>query len=316
MIGTQLIICGSIALDRIMNYGGTFRDVIHPDKLHVLSVSVLLDNIEQTRGGSGATIAYYAALLGNKPLLYDSAGEDAVTYLEKLSSLGVDTGSVHISKLPTASFNVMTDLEDNQIGGFYPGAMSDAADLSLEPWAKQDVLVCISAHDPAAMNSQIEECRRFGIRFVYDPGQQVSNVSGDDLTAGIEAAEILMVNDYEFEALCKKTGRSAADIKAKVPIVVTTYGKEGSVIEGARVDTAIKIDVARPNDVVDPTGAGDAYRAGFLHGYLRKWELRQCGQLGSVVASFAVEKHGTQQTVSQTAILNRYSQTYNQEITL
>lgn len=314
MADTRLIICGSIALDRIMDFSGKYRDLIRPDKLHVLSVSVLLDNMEQTPGGVAANIAHGIAQLGERPVLLGSVGPDAFAYVKKLKAAGIDTARVHVSQLPTASFNVMTDSEDNQVGGFYPGAMSDSKPLSLAPWAGQDVLVCVSAHDPAGMRSQVEECKKYGLRLVYDPGQQVSNSPAEDLAAGVKAAEVLIANDYELASLSERTGLSAKDIKARVPVVVTTLGKDGSVIEGAKVKTPVKVAACKPDKVADPTGAGDAYRAGFLYGYLRQWPLTSCGRLGSAVASYIIEHHGTQTRLSKQAVAARYKQTFNEGI--
>lgn len=316
MTNPRPIICGSIALDRIMDFSGRYRDLIRPDKLHVLSLSVLLDKMEETPGGVAANIANGLAQLGERPVLLGSVGPDAFAYMKKLKNAGIDTAYVHTSQLPTASFNVMTDSEDNQIGGFYPGAMSDSDKLTLEPWAGEDVLVCVSAHDPAAMRSQVEECVRHGLRLVYDPGQQVSNSPAEDLKAGVEAAEVLIANDYELGALCEKTGLDADDIKATVPVVVTTLGKDGSVIEGAKAGGPIKIPACTPDKVIDPTGAGDAYRAGFLYGYLRQWQLPKCGRLGSAVASYIVEHHGTQARLSRKDIMERYRSTFNEEVKL
>lgn len=313
---TQLIISGSIAVDRIMNFSGRYKELIHPDKLHVLSVSVLLDKLEQTEGGTGANIAYNAALLGDQPILLGSVGPDAGAYLEKLAAAGVNTEFVHRSDLPTASFNGLTDADNNQVGGFYPGAMSDAASLTLENWADQDALVVIAAHDPAAMRAQVAECQSRGLRLLYDPGQQVSNLEGPDLAAGAAAAEILVVNDYELEVLSKKTGSSADQLKQATSLLITTLGENGSVIEGNRLPEPIKISVAKPAQVADPTGAGDAYRAGFLHGYLRQWELRTCGQLGATLASFIIEQHGTQHPISREEIMKRYHENFNEEIHL
>lgn len=312
----QLIVSGSIALDRIMNFSGKYRDLIHPDKLHVLSLSVLLDSLEQTPGGVGANIAYYAARLGDRPILLGSAGPDALDYLKHLTSLGINTESVHLSQLPTASFNVMTDAEDSQVGGFYPGAMGDSATLSLRPWVGQDVFVSISANDPAAMRSLVAECRQYNLRLLYDPGQQVSNVPGEDLRAGLNAAEVLTVNDYELSALCQKTGTTPEQLKIQLPLVITTLGAEGSVIEGRQVKTPVKIAAAKPTKIVDPTGAGDAYRAGFLYGYLRQWDVRACGQLASTLASFIVEQHGTQRELSKNDVISRYQDNFNEEINL
>lgn len=297
-----------------MNFSGKYLDMIHPEKLHVLSLSILLDKLEDTPGGSGANIAYNSALLGDTPILFDSVGQDAARYMQKLAAAGVNTDFVHTSQLPTASFNVITDVDDNQVGGFYPGAMGDAASLSLKQWAGQDVLVVIAAHDPGSMRTQVQECQQYQMRLLYDPGQQVSNVPGPDLMAGALAAEVLIVNDYELGVLCKKSELSEADLKAKVPIVITTLGKDGSVIEGSQAKTPLKIAAAKPAQVVDPTGAGDAYRAGFLYGYLRKWELAKCGQLGSVLASFTVEQHGTQVATTKQAIMQRYQETFNEGI--
>lgn len=316
MAKPQLIISGSVALDRIMNFSGKYRDLIQPDKLHVLSLSVLLDKMEVSRGGIGANIAYGTALLGDNPVLLGSVGPDAADYVKFLEEAGVDTSHVHVSNLPTASFNVMTDSEDNQVGGFYPGAMGDAASLSLKEWAGQDVFVCISAHDPKQMRKQAEECQQLGLRLMYDPGQQVSNSAAEDLQAGIDAAEVLTVNDYEMGVLCKVTGTTPEQLKSKIPIVITTLGKEGSVIEGTKVAEPVKIPSVKPGEVVDPTGAGDAYRAGFLHGYLNGWPLDRAGRLGAVTASFIIEHHGTQTRFSKQDIIKRYRSAFKEEIEL
>lgn len=316
MPNTRLILCGSIALDRIMNFSGKYRDLIKPDKLHVLSLSVLLDKLEETPGGVAANIAYNIAQLGEEPILVGSVGPDAAEYLEKLSGSGIDTGSVHISRLPTASFNVMTDSDDNQVGGFYPGAMADSESLTLKPWTGQDVLVCVSAHDPAGMRAQVEECRTNGLRLVYDPGQQVSNSPAEDLKAGTLAAEVLVANDYELSVLSEKISMTQEEIKQKVPVVITTLGKDGSRIEGAKADDPHDIPACSPAKVVDPTGAGDAYRAGFLYGYLRQWPLPKCGRLGSAVASYVIEHHGTQTRFSGDEVIERYKQTFKEEIEL
>lgn len=316
MANPRLILCGSIALDRIMNFSGKYRDLIRPDKLHVLSLSVLLDELEETPGGVAANIAYALAQIGERPVLLGSVGPDARDYLDRLSSVGIETGAVHISQLPTASFNVMTDSDDNQIGGFYPGAMADAESLKLDRWAGQDVLVCVSAHDPGAMRSQVAECRQNDLRLVYDPGQQVSNSPATDLKAGLDTAEVLITNDYELSVLCEKADTTPEDIKSRIPVVVTTLGKEGSMIDGAKSGGPHRIPSCRPDTLIDPTGAGDAYRAGFLYGYLRQWQLPKCGRLGAVMASFIIEHHGTQTELSRQAVQDRYQESFNEELAL
>ncbi len=312
----QIVVCGSIAIDRIMNFSGHYRELIESSKIEVLSVSVLVDSLDISQGGTGANIAYNLAALGEAPVLLGAVGADAADYLERLAKLGVDVSGVYQSRLATASFNVLTDSAGNQVGGFYPGAMSDAELLSFAPWAGKDALVCLSAHDPVAMRRMVAECAEKGLRLVYDPGQQVSNISGDDLRAGVEAAEVVIVNEYELSLLSKKTGLSEADLRATVPVLISTHGEHGSVIGGKEHSEPVKIASAKPANITDPTGAGDAYRAGFLYGYLRQWEPRKCGQLGSVVASFALEQHGTQAELSPADIARRYQENFNEEIEL
>ncbi len=315
MAKPHIIICGSIAIDRIMNFSGRYRDLIRPEKLHVLSLSVLLDKLEDSRGGIGANIASNLARLGERPILLGSVGNDAIAYIDDLTALGIDTSYVHFSHLPTASFNVITDAEDSQVGGFYQGAMSDAESLSFQPWQDKDAIAMISAHNPAGMNRQVTECQNFGLRLVYDPGQQVSDPA-TDLGAGVVAAEVLFVNDYERGVLCERLSLRPEELATKLPIMITTLGKEGSIIEGSQLAEPLKIGIAAPTSVVDPTGAGDAYRAGFLYGYLRQWDLRQCGQLGAVMASFIIEEHGTQRELSPSQVAQRYHDTFNEEVTL
>ena len=311
----QLVICGSVAIDRIMNFSGRFRDLIQTDKLHALSLSVLLEELTDSLGGVGANIATNLALIGEKPVLLGSVGEDAKDYVTQLKELGIDVSQMHFSKLGTASFNVMTDSEDSQVGGFYQGAMADADSLSFKDWADKDIVAMISAHNPEAMNRQVEECVKHNIRLVYDPGQQVSE-STVDLKAGVMAAEIVFVNDYELSALCQQIDMTPRELAAQVPVLVTTLGRHGSVIEGRDVPAPVNADAAKPDRVLDATGAGDAYRAGFLYGYLRGWDLRTCGQLGSTVASMIVEIHGTQREFSKHDITSRYQENFKEKVEL
>jgi adenosine kinase len=311
----QLIVCGSIAIDRIMNFSGRYRDLIKPDKLHVLSLSTLLDKLEDSKGGIGANIAAGLACLGEQPVLLGSVGHDAEAYIKELGELGIDTSHIHFSRLSTASFNVITDSEDSQVGGFYQGAMSDSGSVSFKPWQGKNVLAMVAAHNPEAMNRQVAECQSYGMRLVYDPGQQVAD-PGTDLQAGVAAAEVLLANDYELSVLCQKLGTDPEQLKNRLPILVTTLGKNGSTIEGKNIPSPLHIDIAKPKEVIDPTGAGDGFRAGFLYGYLRQWDLRTSGQLGAVVASFIVEQHGTQQRFTKQDAIDRYHDNFNEEIEL
>ena len=310
-----LIISGSIAIDRIMTFSGKYRDLIQPDKLHTFSISMLLRKIELSRGGTGANIAYNLARLGEQPILLGSVGKDGQEYIDDLKKEGVDTGHVHVSHhLQTASFNVINDSEDNQVGGFYPGAMADSQMLNLDEWKGKNVLVTVSAHDPIGMSKQVYQCQEYGLKLFYDVSQQVSNVSKENLVAGINAAEIIIVNDYEMSLLSKRSGLSPAAIKNKVPILIVTHGGSGSIIDGKSIKQPIKVGVAKPTEVQDPTGAGDAYRAGFLYGYARGWDLKICGQLGATVASFIVQEYGSQLKYFQKQVKERYKQNFGEEI--
>jgi adenosine kinase len=312
---TPTVISGSIAIDRIMSFAGQYRDHLQPDKLDSLSISLFLDQLHDSHGGVGANIAYSLALLGEEPHLLGSVGPDAALYLEKLARCGVNIKYIHESQLPTASFNVMTDSNQNQIGGFYPGAMFDSDSLTLEPWRESEAIIVVSPHDPKAMRRQVAQCRQWNLRLCYDVGQQVSNLSAGEMAEGVAAAEVLIMNDYEMSALAKKLGRSLADIKADVPVVVTTLGQEGSVIEGASVPAPIRVGVAAVQQVADPTGAGDAYRAGFLYGLARKGDLRTCARLGAVCAAYAVEQLGTQtHAFTLETVAQRFEATFKETI--
>jgi adenosine kinase len=298
-----------------MNFSGRYKDLIKPDKIHVLSLSVFLDKIVSNHGGVGANISYTLSLLGEKPILLGSVGPDADKYLEKLSLSGVNIEHVHRSNKQTACFNVFTDSDDNQIGGFYPGAMSDSENLSFERWKNEDVFTIISPHDPKAMRRQIDECKRFGMRLFYDIGQQVISVPEEDLIAGIDAAELLILNDYEFSVLSERTGKTQSEIMKQIPVVVITKGKEGSTIGGKNIKTKIQIPIAKPKVIADPTGAGDAFRAGFLYGYVRGLDMEMCGKLGAVSSVYAVEVHGTQEfTFTKTDFETRFADNFHDKI--
>lgn len=311
----KILLTGSLAVDQIMNFDGLFSELIQPDKLDVLSLSVLIQRLQRTHGGIAGNISYSLALLGESPILYSSIGNDQKEYMVKLENAGVDISAVHYSNLPSATFTVLTDSKSCQVGGFYPGAMSDASSLTIEKFRDQDVFVVISAHDPAQMKQQVAECKTLNKRLFYDVGQQAANIDGQDIREGIEAAELLIVNEYEMGILIKRTGWSEEEIRQKVKTTVITLGENGCIVyagENRNEYAAVQV-----NAVANPTGAGDAFRAGFLYGYIREWELQRSAQLGAVVAAFAVEQMGTQEHMfTKKEVEQRYLASFQREFTL
>jgi adenosine kinase len=296
MSGKRIVVTGSVAFDYLMTFPGSFLDVVVPDRMHRLSVSFLVDAMRRVRGGVAPNIAYGLALLGVRPLLMAAAGVDALDYVRWLADEGVDTSKLRVhDDLFTASFFVTTDLDQNQIATFYAGAMSRAVDLSFRDLPRGVAsLAVISPNDPAAMGKYARECRELGIPFVYDPSQQVARLSGGEILAGLEGAEILIGNEYEFGIIEKKTGLSQGEILARVPAVIVTRGAEGSGIS-LRGAAPIGIPPAKlRGEAVDPTGVGDAFRAGLLAARHRGLPWEVAGRAGSVAAVYALETLGPQ----------------------
>lgn len=291
----RIIVTGSIAYDYIMVFPGRFREHILPDKMHVLSVSFLVDSLKRMHGGTGPNIAYNLALLGERPTLVGTAGEDFGEYRAALEAAGVDTSGVHqISGEFTASCFINTDLQDNQIIAFYPGAMAHAATFSLHEQALgPDDLVIIAPNDPAAMARYAAECTALGIPYLYDPSMQAPRLSADELEQGFRGARILTGNDYEFGMMAEKLGISEAALRRRVPVTVMTLGEAGALITVGEQE--YEIPPARPYRLVDPTGAGDAFRAGLVKGWLAGCSWPVAGRMGALAATYALEQSGTQQ---------------------
>lgn len=307
----RIFVTGSIAFDYIMVFPGKFREHILADKMHVLSVSFLVDSLTQLRGGTGANIAYSLALLGMRPVLVGSVGKDFPTYHEWLESAGVDLSGVKvIDDLHTASCFINTDLEDNQITAFYPGAMSHASSLSLRALgATQDDLVIIAPNDPVAMCNYAEECTAAGIPYLYDPSMQIPRLSKEQLETGCKGARILAGNDYEFGMLAEKMEITENELRRRVPITVMTRGEAGAIVtvEGEEFD----IPSAKPSAVVDPTGAGDAFRAGFVRGMAQSLPWPVVGRIAALTAVYAIENRGPQQhTYTLEEFLTRFEDSF------
>jgi adenosine kinase len=288
----SILVTGSIAFDNIMDFPGYFKDHILPEKVHILSVSFLVESLKRQRGGAAANVAYNLALLGEKPRLLGAVGNDFDEYRGWLEGVGVDTSPVWV--VPgefTASAFITTDRDDNQITGFYPGAMRLASDLSINDL--DDIsLVVITPDDPGAMVKYPGECRSLGIPYVYSPGQQIVSLSPDQLTDGVTGARCVIGNDYEMEMIRSKTGHTHSDLLGMAEMVITTLGDRGSRIETA--DGAVDIAAVAPSQVVDPTGAGDAYVAGVAQGIATSNSPENFGRVAALSASYAISEYGTQ----------------------
>jgi adenosine kinase len=277
-----------------MRFPGYFKDHILPDHLDNISLSFLVDDMVRHYGGVGANIAYTLALLGEHPNLFSAAGQDFPEYGRRLEALGVDCSGVRI--IPdkfTASFFVNTDLSNAQIASFYTGAMADAADLPLtEAESQPGDYVVNSPSDPRAMERYIDEAQQLGLHSIFDPGQQIIRMGHDALRQGTLYAHGLFVNAYEFELLQKHSGLSEAEILDAPEFSVITLGKKGARVHTHIEDFVVPIIAEAP--VVDPTGVGDAFRAGFLFGYLHGKSMRVCGELGTTAAAYCIACNGTQ----------------------
>jgi len=288
------IVCtGSIAFDYLMTFPGYFREQILIDKLENISLSFLVDTMIKQRGGVAPNIAYTLALLGERPAVMGTVGEDFSEYRSWMEAQNIDTSLVKvIDGKFTASFFANTDLANNQISSFYTGAMANAGEIKLRDLHFKADLVVISPNDPAAMYQYSLECQELGLPYLFDPGQQVARNPGDQLRAGVIGAQSLFVNEYEYELLQKHTGLSEKQILEHVKYMVVTCGEKGArVFSGGK---QYMIPVVPPAQIADPTGVGDAFRGGFLRGHNLGFDWDICGRMGSLAATYALEQHGTQ----------------------
>jgi adenosine kinase len=306
-----IIVTGSVAFDYLMTFPGRFREQILPEHLGKLSVSFLVDSKQSFRGGTGPNIAYSLALLGNRPKLFAAAGKDFGEFQQWLEAQGVDTSAMGIFQDEfTATFNVITDLDHNQIASFHTGAMARARELSLRQLEGQQIdLVIISPNDPEAMRKYAQECRELGIPFVYDPSQQLARMDGPMLVESMAGARVLTVNEYEYEMVRQKSGLDEAALLELVDTVVVTLGAKGSKVIGRGFE--MLIPTASTAQVVEPTGVGDAYRAGLLTGLVRGYPWEVTCRLASLAATYVIEHHGTMShRYDLTGFVARYRQEF------
>ena len=286
----NIVVTGSIAFDYLMSFPGKFTEHFLPEHMNRVSLSFLVDTMDKRRGGCAPNIAYTLALLGERPMLMATAGEDFGEYRQWLEAANVDTSLVKdVPGKFTASFFCSTDSTNNQIASFYTGAMAHAAELSFRSAGKTDLAI-ISPNDPKAMVQYAEECRALGIKFIFDPGQQCARMEGDALAAGIDGAYLVICNDYELELIRQKTELGESEILKRAEILVITRGEHGSTVLSN--DGRIDVPAAPPHKIEDPTGVGDAYRSGFMKGLAIGAPLKVCAEIGSVAATIALEHLG------------------------
>jgi adenosine kinase len=313
----RLAITGSIATDHLMTFSGRFSDSLVVEQLDKISLSFLVEDLQVRRGGIAANIAFGLANLGLHPLLVGAVGPDFVDYRSWLDRHGVVTEHVHVSQLAhTARFVCTTDADHAQIASFYAGAMSEAREIELGPIAERAGgldLVVVSPNDPEAMLRHTEECRARGYPFVADPSQQLAWMGGDQIRQLVDGAAYLFTNAYEAALIEQKTGWSRRDVLERVGVRVTTHGRDGAAVQTATDGEVARVGVPAEDRRVDPTGVGDAFRAGFLAGLAFGLGHERCAQLGSMLATYVVETVGTQEyELGRARFLTRFAEAYGQ----
>ena len=307
---SKVIVSGSVAYDRIMDYPGLFADNFIADKIHSINVSFQVDRLSVEFGGTGGNVAYNLALLGEQPEIIATVGADFGQYRSHLLLAGIDPRTIReIEGELTASAFILTDKADNQIAAFHMGALAHVYDTPIETDGR--ALAIISPGCIADMMALPSYFRRQGLRYLYDPGQSIAALTAEALKDGMTGAQILFASDYEMTMIMKKTGLSQAQILELVPTAVITYGGEGSKIISKEGE--IKVAPTAAKVLQDPTGAGDAYRAGFIKGMFWGLPLKSCGQLASCVAAYAVETYGTQtHKFTLAELAERYKSVYGE----
>jgi adenosine kinase len=290
----NIIVSGSLAYDRIMDFPGHFSDHILPDKIHVLNVCFQVNGMREKFGGTAGNIAYALTLMGEKPMISATIGHDYHRYLAWLAKNGISTETIKIIEEEfTASAYITTDLADNQITGFNPGAMKHSSCLDFDKLNPDDTIVIVSPGNLEDMINYPRASKARRIDYIFDPGQSLPVLDAKDLLDAIEGCRILISNDYELDLIMSKTGLNKEDLKKRAKAIIVTLGEQGSQV--FLPDGEIRIPVVKPKKVEDPTGAGDAYRGGLISGMVRGMDIEQCARRGSVCASFAVECYGTQE---------------------
>jgi adenosine kinase len=290
----KILISGSLAYDRIMDFPGRFSDHILPEKIHVLNVAFTVNGLTEKFGGTAGNIAYSLALLGEKPIILSTIGRDYHNYYEWLEEHNIICEGIRIvDDELTACAYITTDQSDNQITGFNPGAMKHRMTFDLEKLDPDDTIAIVAPGNFDDMVGLCQEYKSRGIRYIFDPGQQLTSFDKESILNCIDGAYILITNDYELEMIMEKTGLDRDALLTKVSIIITTLGELGSRV--CVLDRVIEIPPVKIAKAVDPTGAGDSYRSGLIKGLVDGLDVEKCAAMGSACASFAVEYLGTQE---------------------
>jgi len=312
--GKAALICGSVAYDTILQFPDRFKAHILPDKIHILNVAFMVPEMRREYGGCAANIAYSLKLLGDRGVPMAAAGHDFGPYRERLASLGIDVGHIRVVEGAfTAQAFITTDLDDNQITAFHPGAMQHA---HLNAVAEAGAGIALGIVAPDGRQAMIEHAAQFaaaGIPFIFDPGQGMPMFGAEDLKTFIGQARWVAVNDYEWGLLQQKTGFEVADVTAQVEALVITRGAEGSVIYAQ--GRTLAIPCVKPRAVVDPTGCGDAYRAGLIHGLLNGLDWETTGRVASLMGAIKIESRGPQNhTFTRAEFDRRYRESFGETV--
>ncbi|MBI2459901.1 MAG: carbohydrate kinase family protein [Parcubacteria group bacterium] len=311
----NILVCGSLAYDRIMDFSGKFSEHILAGKTHILNLSFTVNGVKESFGGTGGNIAYNLALLGERPKIIAVAGKDFGRYQTwlKKNNLGVSGVKIVKNEL-TASAYIMTDKADNQITAFYPGSKIQTSPHPLLGKERGKGILAIIAPDIVArMTEYAKMFKRFKTAYIFDPGQQITGYNASELRYSISGAKALIGNDYEIQLILNKLKIKLKQLEKMVEILIITKGGQGSEIYN--LGKKIIIAPAKPKAILDPTGAGDAYRAGFIKGLIMGWPLEICGRLASLVAVYTVEKYGTQtHSFSWREMAKRYEENYNENL--
>lgn len=308
----MIVITGSLAYDYIMDFPGSFSDHILPDQIHNINLSFLVNKFAKRRGGTAGNVSYSLGLLQVPHILFSVAGNDFSEYAKAFKKLKIATEHVLLNKsISTATGFAMTDQNNNQIWGFFPGATTDSTKLKLETVATEQDFVLIGPQGAEGSMHLVHQCVTLNIPYLFDPGFTLTQISDNDLLYGVTHATMLIGNDYEIKLIQSRISQYSKICKDK--IIITTLGENGAIITSPEKEVTIK--PAKATAVVDPTGAGDAWRSGFLAGFANGFDLQTCGQLGSIASVYAVEKYGTQEhKYTKRQFTKRYKETYNKDL--